>query len=425
MRICSITPHQLLNNPRIVREADALAAAGHDVRVVAVQLRPEQSALDSELTCGRRWRLQTVNIERTPEGRAAWLRSGARQKIATRLWRLLPSSAHLAGLAYARTFSETIGLATAEPVDLIIAHTQPMLAAAWYAARAAGCRWGFDCEDILSEEFGEGIADPRHQALVRFVERTFIPRADYVTVASAEFARWLAERYGVRDATLISNVPSVADAPEALQPGFPEARSHLALYWFSISIGPQRGIEDAIRALPLIDVPVELHLRGRILPGYERELRQLIASVGAKDRVHLHPLAPPTEVLRVAAGYDVGLVLTQPCCENHELAVPNKIYAYMLSGLAVGATVTRGHRSVLDGLDFGFEYEPGNAAGFASGVNALVRDPARLRKCRTEAFRLARTQFNWETEQGRLVEVIARLEVQRSLEPATEPVHAV
>jgi len=71
MRICSITPHQLLNNPRIVREADALAAAGHDVRVIAVRLRPEQSAFDRELTDGRRWRLQTVNIERTREGRTA------------------------------------------------------------------------------------------------------------------------------------------------------------------------------------------------------------------------------------------------------------------------------------------------------------------------------------------------------------------
>jgi glycosyltransferase involved in cell wall biosynthesis len=425
MKICSITPHQLLNNPRIVREADALAAAGHDVRVVAVRLRPDQSAFDGELTRGRGWRLQTVNIERTREGRASWLRSGARQKIATRLWRALPSSAYLAGLAYARTFSETIRLATAEPVDLIIAHTHPMLAPAYYASRAAGCRWGFDCEDLLSEEFGEGIDDPRHQSLVRFVERTFIPRADYVTVASPEFARWLAERYGIRDATFIANVPTLADAPDALEPGFPDTRSHLALYWFSISIGPQRGIEDAVRALPLIDGPAELHLRGRILPGYEPALRALIASAGVKDRVHLHPLAPPHEVLRAAAGYDIGLVLTQPCCENHELAVPNKIYAYMMSGLAVGATATRGHRSVLDGLDLGFEYEPGNAAAFAAGVNALVRDPARLRRYRSEAFRLARTRFNWEAEQQRLVDVIARVQTRAAVRRATEPAHAV
>jgi len=64
---------------------------------------------------------------------------------------------------------------------------------------------------------------------------------------------------------------------------------------------------------------------------------------------------------------------------------------------------------VLDGLEVGFEYAPGNAAAFAAGVNALVRDPARLHRCRPEAFRLARTRFNWEAEQRRLVDLVERL----------------
>ncbi len=89
MRICSITPHQLLNNPRAVREADALAAAGHDVRVVAVRNSPEQSALDDSRARDRAWRLQTIDIQRTPEGRGAWLRTGLRQKAAKALWRRL------------------------------------------------------------------------------------------------------------------------------------------------------------------------------------------------------------------------------------------------------------------------------------------------------------------------------------------------
>jgi hypothetical protein len=72
-----------------------------------------------------------------------------------------------------------------------------MLAPAWVASRRLRCRWGFDCEDILSEEYGEGIDNPAHQALVRDVERTFIPAADYVTTASSLFGPWLSEHYGV------------------------------------------------------------------------------------------------------------------------------------------------------------------------------------------------------------------------------------
>lgn len=418
MRICSITPHQLLNNPRLVREADALAGAGHDVRVIAVKMRPEQSARDDEEVRGRPWRAEFVNIERHT-GRRAWFITGARQKLATEAWRRVRRGAYLAGLAYSRTFLETMRLATAEPADLIIAHTHPMLAPAYFAARRLGCRWGFDCEDILSEEYGEGIDNPAHQALVRYVEATFIPRADYVTVASAEFSRWLTEHYGIGESTLVSNVPSLADAPASLRPGYPEAHPYLSLYWFSISVGPLRGIEDAIRALPLIHVPVQLHVRGRMLPGFEPRLRALIASLDLRDRVVIHDLIGPRDVIRAASEHDIGLVLTQPCCENHELAVPNKVYAYMMAGTAVGATATRGHRSAVPAIgDIGFEYQPGHHVELAEKVNALVREPGRLHAAREEAFRLARTRFNWELERGRLVERISRLE----REPAQPPI---
>ena len=82
MRIAAITPHQLLNNPRIIKEADALAAHGHDVRVIAVKKRPEQTALEQKALLGRPWRLQTIDVERTDAGRWRWLKTGVRQKAA-------------------------------------------------------------------------------------------------------------------------------------------------------------------------------------------------------------------------------------------------------------------------------------------------------------------------------------------------------
>lgn len=408
MRICSITPHQLLNNPRIVREADALAAAGHDVRVIAVRKLPEQSARDAAIARGRRWRLQTIDLERTSPARWRWFATGVRQKAAKALWRRAGRGTRVAALAYARTGPETIRLAVGEPADLIIAHTQPMLAAASVTARRLGCRWGFDCEDILSEEYGEGIHDRAHQALIRHLEARFMPEADYVTVASSEFGEWLSEHYRIRSWTLVSNVPSRADAPPSMRPGYPTGRAHISLYWFSISVGPLRGLEDALRALPLVEPRARLHIRGKMLPGYGAELRALISALGVADRVVIHDLAAPEDVLRVAADHDIGLVLTQPCCENHELAVPNKIYAYMMAGLAVGATATRGHRSALaEAPGVGFEYRPGNYRELAEQINALARDPDRLHACRAEAFRLAQTRFNWEVEQHKLLDVVS------------------
>jgi glycosyltransferase involved in cell wall biosynthesis len=422
MRICSITPHQLLNNPRIVREADALAAAGHDVRVVSVRKTPADSGQDAAIAAGRRWRWQSVDIERTPAGRWRWFATGARQKVAGALWRRLRRGAGLASRAYARTYSETIRLAASEPADLIIAHTQPMLAPAASAARRLGCAWSFDCEDLLSEEYGEGLDDAAHQALIRYLEHRFLPCADAVTVASPAFGPWLADRCGVRRWTFVANVPPLSQFPAEMRPGYPSERPHLSLYWFSITAGPLRGLEDAVRALPLVAVPVRLHVRARMLPGYEQELRALAASLGVADRLECHDLVPASEVVRAASAHDVGLALMQPCCENHELAVPNKIYAYMAAGLAVAATATRGQRAVLETTPgTGIAYAPGDHAGLAAGLNELAHNPDRLQAARAEAFRLARSRFNWDVEQQVLLEAIARIPASAERAGAADP----
>ena len=142
MRICSIPPHQLLNNPRVVREADALAAAGHDVRVIAVRNRPEQSALDDSRAHERAWRLQTIDIQRTAGGPQGMAPHGIRQKPRKPFGGGFDAGSVWQPWRHSRTASETTGLILDEPPDLIIAHTHPMLGVARLAARRLGCRWG-------------------------------------------------------------------------------------------------------------------------------------------------------------------------------------------------------------------------------------------------------------------------------------------
>ena len=144
------------------------------------------------------------------------------------------------------------------------------------------------------------------------------------------------------------------------------------------------------------------------MPSYRDDLRSAIAAAHVADRVFVHDLVAPDEVVRAAATHDVGLLLSQPCCENQRLWMPNKLYAYMMAGLAIAATTTEGHHRVLSTAPgVGFEYEPANYVQLAEQLDALARDPARLRASRDAAFRAAQTRFNWEVEQQRLVEIVA------------------
>ena len=59
-RICIVTPGHLASNPRVVKEADALHAAGYDVSVVAGDLTPAVRPFDRDVEAEAPWRVRRV-----------------------------------------------------------------------------------------------------------------------------------------------------------------------------------------------------------------------------------------------------------------------------------------------------------------------------------------------------------------------------
>ena len=59
-----MTTGNVSTSPRVVKEADALHAAGHRVRVVAVDALPEHGARDLAVMASRQWSLDRVNLRR-------------------------------------------------------------------------------------------------------------------------------------------------------------------------------------------------------------------------------------------------------------------------------------------------------------------------------------------------------------------------
>ena len=69
--------------------------------------------------------------------------------------------------------------------------------------------------------------------------------------------------------------------------------------------------------------------------GYEDGLREQAAAAGLADRVHFLPSVPLERLLEHTADADVGVSLLQDTCENHRLALPNKVFEYVAAGVPV------------------------------------------------------------------------------------------
>jgi glycosyltransferase involved in cell wall biosynthesis len=412
LSICLVTPGYLASTPRVVKEADALEAAGYRVRVVFSE--GELDVLrehDCLLLRGKPWRSASVKWSRRRRGeRSVLWRATLRYQLARRAPRGLWPMWALAERGEGRLYPELAALAGAEPADLFIGHYPVGLAAAALAASAQRARLGYDAEDLHTAEDASTRAGLLRRQRIDSIERKYLGRCVHVTAAAPRIAEALAKRYGIVSPVVVHNAFAWADRDRLDGKTVDRQGPALSLSWFSQTIGLDRGIGDAIRAAGVLGHPVQIHLRG----GLSEPARQALLSMartsgrGIAERLYFHQPVSPTELLSRTAEHDVGLALEQGHTHNYELTVTNKLFLSLLAGLAVAATDVPGQRDVLAACpEAGFLYQPGDWRTLAARLDSWIRRPEQLRASRNAALVAAQTRWNWERESEKLLESVA------------------
>jgi glycosyltransferase involved in cell wall biosynthesis len=316
--------------------------------------------------------------------------------------------------ALARITPELQAAAWQFEADLYIAHYVAALSAAGTVAQKRGVLLAFDAEDFESGYYEYKTGPRAIDLLIEEVEREYLPRCSYVTAASPGIGGAHASKYGIATPTIILNVFPLRERRLQFRETSPDGA--LKVYWFSQTVGPDRGLEDVIRAMAVLrDCNIELHLRGRCTSGYEERLRR-VAQDNKLDlaKVHFYPPAPAEEMIKLSAEYDVGLALEQPDSPNRDMCLTNKIFSYLLAGNAVAATSTTAQRAIVETLGpAGFLYEPGDSEALACGLRFWHDDRSELKRARRAAWGLGTHQFNWDLEKKKLVEVVNGVLMQR------------
>jgi glycosyltransferase involved in cell wall biosynthesis len=108
--------------------------------------------------------------------------------------------------------------------------------------------------------------------------------------------------------------------------------------------------------------------------------------------------------------YDVGLALERPDHQNYSRTVTNKVFSYLLAGLAVAATDTPGQREVLDQVPTaGFLYPAGNSTVLAEKLGNWINNPALLFTAKQAAWDAARSKFCWDVEETKFLQLLGGL----------------
>jgi glycosyltransferase involved in cell wall biosynthesis len=399
MRVCLIGATHFCHNPRLLREADSLADAGHEVRVVSPAFAIDLNERDERHLARKKWRHERINYLQVGwRGKIRSIFIRGRRRLAFECYEKCGVK-KLGEYAYTTALPEQRRQASLQKADWFIAHTQASLPIAAAAARRWGARLGFDCEDLLAEN-GTDPSD-----IVRQIEKSYLPLCDYISTASLGIATRLQRDYKVEPPVVLYNVFPLYLADGLLPPVERPKHKSLRLLWFSQTIGPGRGIEEAIEGVALLGRNAELHLRGNPSRGYESVLRAL-----AEDRnvdLKFHPEVDHDDLIRTMDQFDVGLALERPEKVNAALTVSNKIGSYLLAGLAIAATRTPGQLELMSQCSkSGFLYSSGNAELLAEGLQRWIDNPSELRRSQQAAWDTARNRFCWDIEQKKWLDLL-------------------
>lgn len=401
-RICLISPGHLSTNPRLVKEADALAGAGYEVALITGDYSPWAREADKTII------VQRLVVQRLCFGPLAALPTRMYQFLRVRAARFLVAAGvrnpAVVRAAWHPIAPDLVTAAKRVKADLYVAHYPAALPAAAIAGRVHDAPYAFDAEDF---HLGDRPDGDTYACMVRAIEERYLAGCSYVTAASPGIADAYASAYGIKRPTVVLNVFPRARVPTSPSP-IEAAESCPSVYWFSQTIGPDRGLECAVRAIGRARSQPHLYLRGSPAAGFLELLRCIASEVGVANRLHVLPPAPPSEMERLAAGYDLGLSGEPGHTPNNRIALGNKLFTYLLAGLPIVASNIPSHVSFAADAGSAVRlYAADDAGELAAALDELLEDQRTLATARAAAFTLGQARYNWDVEKSVLLTRVA------------------
>jgi glycosyltransferase involved in cell wall biosynthesis len=389
-----------------VWEASALAAAGHDVVLMGPVLTEQHAAEDEELLKGAAWQyLQTVDLR-------AKHSSQARRLMLRGMRRLGGEAVRYTGIQLADSLGygvrQTLDLVGRMPWDLHIGHQEVGCWTSWRLAKR-GRRVAADFEDWYSRDLLPAAQKTRPLRLLQECEHFLLHHASYVSTTSHAMAAAMQHACGGKSPEVVYNLfpwggrtaldNLILDRVDKTKP---------SLHWVSKVIGPGRGLELLFEALKAVTTPVEVHLRGAHSQQSAAELRNRFPEIHG-HRLFLHGPCPARQLLSRISEHDIGLALELNHPASRDLTVTYKLFHYLVGGLAVIATDTRGQAEIAASIpDAVTVASQGDPYDLASKINELVINKQRLVAAKAAALAAAETRFCCERQAPAVASAVER-----------------
>jgi len=381
IRVCQIVLNPFTHDSRVLRASLLAHEMGAEVTVLALH----------EAGLPEREEVSGVHVLRC--------------RITTRSW---PRYAAVRLIKYAEACLRMIRIGQRVQPSLVHANDVSALPIGLAIARITGAKLLYDAHEYW--------ADPAHRitlprwvfSLLVAVERLLARHADRLITVSESIARCMNANLGDKAVQVVRNTP----LPWAIHPGEFRLRQALGipakrpLVLYQGVMETSYGVKlllEAFRAVPSSASLVYLG-DGPAL----HELRALAVDFGLAGRVYFHPKVPANELRCYTPDADIGVCATLPSCQNHQFALPNKLFEYIQGGLAVVVPDLQEMAGLIRQHGAGIVFTAGSADSLAAALTELISDAEALERLRV-ASRAAAHLLHWKHECKALARIYREL----------------
>lgn len=238
----------------------------------------------------------------------------------------------------------------------------------------------------------------KQPAIIRWLERRYLPRYEHIFAVSPELRAWLLSSYRLDAArvSVLENTPGAQFLEQAAGALRAEQRDERRILVFAGHIRENRGIQDIIRALPAVltqvpDARLRIIGEGDYLP----VLRSLVTDLEVEHAVEFQPMLPADGVAAALAACTVGLAPYHLSEQTHD-TVPGKLFEYMAVGLPVYASPRVPVKRIIEQTQCGLICESQDPAAIAAVLVRLLTDRDEAERLGANGRKAVQERFNWK-----------------------------
>lgn len=406
-KICVVTSGHLASSPRMLKAADAFHEAGYEVRMVCAEHVDWCIEAGNIERAKRPWKCQVIDWHPVT-GHKLYKWSRFRNYIAKKIVYLMGAAKipfSIINTAQSRVGKELLAAVLSEPCDFIYGGTSGGLIIAYLASSILRKPFACDFEDFHPGEASSMILNNQNKKIFERVIRFDRANPSFITCGSSSIAKKYYQSYQLKCEVLNNTFSVLGDKIESvLVKNMP-----LKLVWFSQRVGPNRGIEDVIVALQHVNPKPSLFLVGHCISWYKNELINLGKNLGVSENLNFVEPMDQQNLFKYIEKMDCGLAIEPGFDLNNKIALSNKVFSYMVSGLALIITKTEGQSDIIRYMgDNVVAYDPGKTDILAKGIQQWTEDGGKLYKAKSASLEAAKQRWNWDhpEEKGKLLSLV-------------------